>query len=104
MLLRPEVAHSLRAARQDLHRFQGFVLLRVCVQAGLPLRCVPAVAWKVGEDEDGYTWAVVTCNCGAKTGIYAAAEPAPCDGCDRWFFYDTREVWVLNSPLDQRTD
>ena len=97
--LRPETEASLlRRADKDLHQLSSHTMALVCVRAGMTLRKVPQNAWERSRDKDGYTVADVTCVCGKRPQIYPAIAPAQCEGCQRWFLYDTTDVWALNTP------
>jgi hypothetical protein len=99
--LRPAIETALRARAdpdRSPHQLTGFTTVQVALGAGIKLRQVPRKAWKRGEDGDGYTIATVTCACGGEPTAYIAEAPTKCPGCERWFFYDSSDVWALNSP------
>lgn len=49
--------------------------------------------------------AVVACPCGHDCAVPVLEAPTQCEvegcPCTRWFAFDSRDVWVFNSPADR---
>lgn len=60
-------------------------------------RQIPDEFWVEDADDAGHTLAVVACPCGESPGVLAlASDECP---CGRIYFFDSRHVYVGNSPV-----
>lgn len=97
--VRPDVVEALQRIDTDghvvPHRLSGFDYVAVFMIGGMRRRAVPIEHLVIGETEEGYTAAIVSCACGKGATVEVARYPQKCENCHRWFFFDGTVVWSL---------
>lgn len=90
--VRPMDKHGLPLPR----KFGLFPLLRVAVQAGVPMKVVPEEYWRQACDsQNRELQALIECTCGQTNVLPVGRKLVDCPGCQRWFFYAGSEVLVF---------
>ena len=67
----------------------------------LPPRLVPSEFWSLDADpNDAHSHvAVVACPCGSQPAVRVNDVLVKCSGCERYFFFESKDVWCFNTPV-----